>query len=61
MIEERVSVTNVLEIVKLDQGLFAIFDNRGSIRFVSIEDPELVKFKTSMESQHETEEVFPLL
>ena len=50
MIEERVSVTNVVEIVKLDQGLFAIFDNRGSIRFVSIEDPELVKFKTSMES-----------
>ena len=54
-------MTNVVEMVKLDQGLFAIFDSRGSIRFVSIEDPELVKFKTSMESQHETEELFPLL
>ena len=54
-------MTNVVEIHKLDQGLFAMFDNKGSIRFASIEDPELVKFKTSMESQNETEEVFPLL
>ena len=54
-------MTNVVDIHKLDQGLFAIFDNKGSIRFASIEDPELVKFKTSMESQNETSEVFPLL
>lgn len=54
-------MTNAVEIHKLDQGLFAIFDDRGSIRFASVDDPELVKFKTSMESQHETEEVFPLL
>ena len=61
MLEERVYMTNVVDIHKLDQGLFAIFDNKGSIRFVSIDDPELVKFKTSLESLHETEEVFPLL
>lgn len=54
-------MSNIVDIYKLDHGLFALFDNRGSIRFVSIEDPELVKFKTSMESQNETEEVFPLL
>ena len=47
--------------LKLDQDLFAIFDNRGSLRFVSLEDPELVKFKTSLESQNETEEELSLL
>ena len=50
VLEERVSMTNAVEIHKLDQGLFAIFDDRGSIRFASVDDPELVKFKTSMES-----------
>lgn len=61
VIEERISFANVTRMLKLDQDLFAIFDNRGSLRFVSLEDPELVKFKTSLESQNETEEELSLL
>ena len=47
--------------LKLDQDLFAVFDYKGLLRFVSLEDPELVKFKTNLDSQNETEEEMPLL
>ena len=47
--------------VKVDQDLFALFDKDGSLRFISIEDPEIIKFKTSLDSQNLTEEVLPLL
>ena len=60
VLEERVSSANILSMYKLDQNLFGIFDTRGSLRFVSLEDPELVKFKTKHDST-ETEEVLPLL
>ena len=61
MLEERITLTNVVDMVKIDQDLFAVFDQKGSLRFLSIEDAELVKFKTSLESKNETEEVLPLL
>ena len=60
VLEERVSMANTVSMVKIDQDLFGVFDTRGSLRFVSLEDPELVKFKTRHEST-ETEEVLPLL
>ena len=60
-IEERVSLVNTVHMVKLDVDLFAVFDNRGSIRFISLADPELVKFKTSFESQNCDLEEFSLL
>jgi len=60
VLEERVSSANILSMYKLDQNLFGIFDTRGSLRFVSLEDPELVKFKTKYDST-EMEEVLPVL
>ena len=50
VLEEHFSSANVVSMHKLDQDLFGIFDTRGSLRFVSLEDPELVKFKTKYES-----------
>ena len=52
---------NVVNLVKLDDGLFAIFDDRGSIKFASLHDSELVKFKTNIENVNQAEEVLPLL
>ena len=60
VLEESVSSANILSMYKLDQNLFGIFDTRGSLRFVSLEDPELVKFKTKYDST-EMEEVLPVL
>ena len=54
-------MANAVKMVKVDQDLFAVFDNRGSIRFVSLNEPEMLKFRTSMDSQNEAEEVLPLL
>ena len=54
-------MSNVIKMVKLDHDLFAVFDTKGSVMFVSLEDTELVKFKTSLDRQNEAEEVLPLL
>lgn len=61
LIDQRVSLADSSVLQKLEQDLFAVFDRRGQLRFISLEDPEVVKFKTSLESKHETEEVLPLL
>ena len=46
--------------VKIDEDLYGVFDKKGSLRFVSLLDQELVKFKMHHEST-ETDEVLALL
>lgn len=53
-------LATTVSMVKIDQDLFGVFDNTGSIRFLSFEDIELVKFRARDESA-ETADVLPLL
>lgn len=54
-------MSNVSSLVKLDDGLFAIFNLKGQIRFASLYDSELVKFRTSMGNINQAEDMLPLL
>ena len=61
ILDENVSMSNVTSLVKLDDGLFAIFNMKGQIRFASLHDQELVKFRTSIGNVNQAEDMLPLL
>ena len=48
VIDEQVNLYDTTEMLKLDQDLYVVLDKRGQLRFINLEDTELVKFKTSL-------------